>query len=254
MFETAVQEKRTGIPWASSWASPPLQVYSVPDTCSSRDPVDQYLEQTTPGASDISETADQCSLFTERSDVRSTERAESPNKNSAILLLAPLMLFVPTIVATNAENLHTLPELQQLQKNLPAVLNRTASRYSYASALNCTNVTTSVACTSNSRCRFAEISRNSRRAPGGTQTQTAGVCMNHNPRRDASLDLSPSNPWKNGRPPTVRPPLPADLEYWPTNNHTWPLPPYKAAIKFTATLPFLLPSETTKTPPSLAET
>jgi hypothetical protein len=64
--------------------------------------------------------ADQCSLFTERSDVRSTKRAESPNKNSAILFLALLVLFVPAIDATKAENLHALPALQQLQKNLPA--------------------------------------------------------------------------------------------------------------------------------------
>ena len=54
-------------------------------------------------------------------DVRSTERGESPNENSAILFLAPLMLFVPAIVATKAEYLHALPTLQPLQKNLPAV-------------------------------------------------------------------------------------------------------------------------------------
>jgi len=36
---------------------------TAPDTCSSPDPVDWYLEQTTPAVSDTSETADRRSHF-----------------------------------------------------------------------------------------------------------------------------------------------------------------------------------------------
>src|SRR6266851_4453407 len=45
----------------------------------------------------------------------------SLNKNSAILFFTLLVLFLPTIIGTEAQNLHLLPTPQPLQKNFPAV-------------------------------------------------------------------------------------------------------------------------------------
>src|SRR5690349_8424974 len=102
------------------------------------------------------------------------------------------MLFLAAFARAEAQNLHVLPASQALQKTSRPFLNRTASRYWYASALNCTNVTSSVACTSNCRCRSFGMSHKSKRAPGGTQT--AGVCLDQNLHTDAVGGVRPRAP------------------------------------------------------------
>src|SRR6266849_10683528 len=84
------------------------------------------------------------------------------------------------------------PHLNNCRRTSRPFLNCTASRYWYASALKCTNVTSSVACTSNCRCRSLGISHKSKRAPGGTQT--AGVCLDQNRHQDALGDVRPRAP------------------------------------------------------------
>src|SRR5713226_5367020 len=84
------------------------------------------------------------------------------------------------------------PHLKHCKRTSRPFPNRTASRYWYASALNCTNVTSSVACTSNCRCRSLGISHKSKRAPGGTQT--AGVCLDQNRHQDGVGDVRPRVP------------------------------------------------------------
>jgi hypothetical protein len=56
------------------------------------------------------------------------------------------------------------PHLNHCKRTSRPFLNRTASRYWYASALNCTNVTSSVACTSNCCRRSFGISRIAQRS------------------------------------------------------------------------------------------